>query len=326
MKKPELLVLQNPGQFYGLDDMTAELFEEVDRKTLPLLDKIIEPFEDMNKEKTRLNKRRMPKEVKINEYAYGDVVVSVKTTPTKARPNYKLVLEEMENLLWFIKNDYSEGRLRKGVLTIDGGAYISLSEVVGQIEGLKAQALEGKEGVKQEVSFSAPERLIAEGIEKVVYRLGNDYAKPTAENATDFVRATALKAAIQGGFYKRFLEALNQSTGYSDTNVPETTAQEFVRVGNYLFPIQVIPKDSPKYGKIIDEFIKPYNKKITKSTGELIRLQEGVLDEDLGGYAPRIRDGEKFILLDALIERFEDVRRDHTSRECTYKRDRSFRI
>jgi hypothetical protein len=326
MKKPELLVLENPGEFDSLDDRTAELFEEVDRKTLPLLDKIIKPFEEMNKERTGLHNNDRPQGVKTNQYAYGDVVVSVKTTPTTLKTNYKIVVEEVENFLEFIKNDYAEGRLRKGVLTIDGRAYISLSEVVSQIEGLKAQALEGKDGVRQEVSFVAPERLAAEGIEKVVYRLGKDYAKPTAENAADFARATSLKTAINEGFYKRFIEALNQSTGYSDENLPETTVQEFVRAGNYLFPIQIIPKDSPKYGKIIDVFIKPYKKNITKSTGELIRLQEGTLDEELARYAPRMRDGEQYILLDTLIGRFDEARAEYTSRECTYKRDRSFRI
>lgn len=326
MQKPEFLVLENPGEFKSLDAITADKFEEVERKTLSLLEKITQPFADMNKERTGHTNINRPKKEVIDEYAYGDTTVSVKTTPTTLKTNYKAVVEETENFLNFVTKDYQEGRIRKGVLTIENQVYVGLDDVVNKIQELKAKALEGKEGITQEVKPEAPDNIVQEGLEKVIYKLGKNYSAQTKENAADFARAKALKKAITDNFYNKFIDQIKERTGYSDDNLPSETVQEFVRAGKYLFPIQVIPKETTRYAKIIDAFIKPYNKKISASTGELIKLKEGVMDKNLARYTPRTRQGKMFILSETLKQRLSEVRAEYTKLGCSYKIERSIRI
>ncbi len=326
MQNPELLVLENPGKFESLDAATADIFEELERKTLPLVDKIIQPFTEMNKQRTGFTNGYRPDEETMQSYDYGSVKVNVKTTPTTLKTNYKAVVEETEEFLKFIARDYEAGRSRKGVLTINNQTYLSLDDAINKIKQLKESALEGKEGVNQEVRVEAHEGIEKEGLEKVVFKLGQAYSAQTDENAADHARATALKKAIKEGFYKPFITKLKEMTGYDTDNLPEETVQEYIRAGDYLFPVQIIPKESVKYAKIIDSLIKPYNKKITPSTGELVKLQEGMMDNELARYDPRKREGKTFVRLETLRQRMDELRADYTSKGCTYKIERSFRI
>jgi hypothetical protein len=326
MDKPQFLVLENPGAYQAFDEATAEQFERVDRKTLPMLEKIISAFEDMNKQKTGFSSTNRPDEAVTRKYKYGDITVFVETKPTTLKTDYKTVVEEFQGFLKFIANDYIEGRLRKGVLTIEGEAYAALEDVLAKMQELKDTALEGKEGISQSVRAEAPEHVLGEGIEKVVFKLGKDYSEPAPENAADYARAVALKKTIMSEFYSEFRRQLEERTGYSDDNRPSQTMQEFVRAGNYLFPVQVTPKDNVKYGRVIEALIKPFNKKITSSTGELIKLREGETDNTLIRYSPKTRDGALYVRLETLIERVDEIRASFTTPSCSYKIERSIHL
>lgn len=326
MKKPEFLVLKNPGKFEKFDAKTAMNYEKVERKILPLLEKIIQAFENTNKEKTGYKNSIRPNEEIIHKYSYGDVSVSVKTKPTTLKTNYKTVFEETEGFLQFILNDYLAERQRKGVITIENQIYVSLDDVISKIQELKTKALEGKQGISQEVELEASEEIIQEGLEKVIYTLGKDYSIVTQENAIDYARAKSLKKEITENFYKKFITELKKRTGCSDGCFIMETKQEFVRAGDYLFPVQIIPKESIRYAKIIDDLIKPYKKKITPNTGELIRLKEDQMDENLEAYAPRIRNGETYIRLEALMQKLSYLRKKHSKRGCSYKIERSIKL
>jgi hypothetical protein len=326
MQIPTFLVLENPGEFQTLDDIAAEKFEIADRNTLPLLDKIISPFEAMLKEKKGYSNTNRPEKETTDEYRFGKINIFMTTMPTTLRTDYKTVVEEAENFFNFIGQDYLKGRLRKGVLTLDGEAYINLEEVIDKIQDLKNTALEGKEGIRQSFRYEAPDSLANEGLNGVVFTLAKDYSQATEENAANYVRARKLEHAISTKFYNPFIEELYQRTGYDCKHLPEKTVQEFVRVGNYLFPIQVIPKENPKYGKIINALIRPFEKKISKSTGELIKLKEGQTDIILARYAPKIRDGQLFIRLITLQERMTEIKAHNTETICNYKKERSIKI
>jgi hypothetical protein len=327
MQKPQFLVLENPGTFESLDEATAEKFEAVERKTLPLLEKIINGFESANKERVGYTNNYRPKEKEVvDEYRYGDIKVFVKTKLTTLRTDYKTVVEEVEKFLKFVAIDYLEARARKGVLTIDGEAYVGLSDVIDKVQELKDTALEGKEGINQSVRCEAPENVLGEGLDKVVFKLGKDYSELTQENAVDYARASILSQAIIEQFYSPFTKTLKQRTGYDNENPPSASVQEFVRAGNYLFPVQVTPKETPKYGKVIEALIQPFNKRVTKNTGELIKLKEGFTDETLARYAPKTREGQLFIRLETLQERMSEIKADCTETSCAYKIERSIRI
>lgn len=326
MDIPTNLVLENPGSFGQLNDQAAETFERVERKTLPLLEKIISPFEAMNKERTGYSNDNRPEEEVVDQHEYGKVNLFVKTTPTTLKTNYKAVIEETENFLKFVAKDYSEGRSRKGLLTINQEPYIALSNVIETIQALKNTALEGKEGISQKMWAEAPEELAHQGLEKVVFKIGQDYSQPTPENAADYVRADALKKHIMANFYNPFLEEIKMQTGFSKDNLPQGTTDDFVRVGNYLFPVQIIPKESVKYAKIIDALIKPLNIRITPTTGELIKLREGIMTEALEAYAPKSREGEVYVRLERVMERIRDIKAGLTEQNCAFKIERSFRL
>ncbi|MBU1198801.1 MAG: hypothetical protein KKF46_08645 [Nanoarchaeota archaeon] len=326
MKKPEFLVLKNPGEFERFDAQTAINYEKVERKILPLLEKIIEAFENTNKERTSYTNNIRPDKEVIQNFQYGDVSVSVKTKPTTLKTNYKAVFEETENFLQFIQKDYLAQRQRKGVLTIENQIYINLNDAIRKIQELKTKALEGKQGISQEVKFETSEEIIQEGLEKVIFNLGKDYSTPTQENAIEYARAKTLKKEISDNFYNAFKSEIKKRTGHSEDDTLTETKQEFVRAGDYLFPVQVIPKDIISYAKIIDSLIKPFNKKITSNTGELIRLKEGQIDEDLKAYEPRKRDGTTHIRLEALMQKLSDLKEKHSTKGCSYKIERSIKL
>ena len=163
MKEPEFLVLKNPGKFEKFNAKSSIQYEKVERKILPLLDKIIAAFENTNKEKTGYKKGIRPKQEVTDKYSYGDINIFIKTKHTTLKTNYKAVFEETENFLEFIQKDYLAQRQRKGVLTIENQIYVSLDDVISKIQELKTKALEGKQGISQEVKFEASEEIIQEG-------------------------------------------------------------------------------------------------------------------------------------------------------------------
>jgi len=326
MNTPTNLILENPGKFEQLDDQAAETFERVERNILPLLEKIISPFEIMNKERTGHSNLNRPNEEVLAQYDYGSMKVFVKTTPTTLKTNYKAVVDKTESFLKFVANDYLEGKNRKGLLTINQEAYIALNDIIDKIQEQKDVALEGKEGISQKVWSEAPAEVVREGLEKVVFKIGKDYSQPTPENAADYVRAATLKGEVMTEFYNKFLGELKARTGFSKDNLPSATVDDFVRVGNYLFPVQVVPKETVKYAKVIDALIKPFNKRITPSTGELIRLSKGLSDATLERYAPKARDGEVYVRLETIMERIREIKSDLTEPSCSYKIERSIKL
>ncbi len=71
MQNQQLLTLKNPGVFESLDATAADQFEEAERKTLPLLEKIIQPFTETNKERTGYTNKKRPEEETRGEHRFA---------------------------------------------------------------------------------------------------------------------------------------------------------------------------------------------------------------------------------------------------------------
>jgi hypothetical protein len=311
-----------------IDFRTSRAFCE--RTTLPLLEKIMGAFEDEMKEKTGYTDYKRPTEPLINEYSYGSVTISVKTVPLKKRPAWKKVLEQTEFWLKFIRKDYSDEIKRKGVITIDSKPYLSLDMTIAQIQDSVRENQEGKEGINQEVNFNVPPHTIPEGLERITYEEDQDYAATTEENALNYARAVIFDKNLRESFYKPFREMLKKRTGYDRDNMPLKTTVTYVRLGNFLFPVQVIPGSLMEYEPIMSSLIKETpSGKITKTTGELIRLREGrgeSIDELKTRYDLKKDNSLLYISLDALENRMADLKIENTKSKLTYNISPAIRL
>jgi hypothetical protein len=180
------------------------------------------------------------------------------------------------------------------------------------------------------VSFNIPPHIILEGLERITYEEDQDYAATTEENALNYARAAVFDKDLRESFYKPFREMLKKRAGYDNDNMPLKTTVTYVRLGNFLFPVQVIPGSLMEYEPIMSSLIKETpSGKITKTTGELIRLREGrgeSIDELKTRYDLRKDNNLLYISLDALKNRIANLKIENTKSKLTYNINPAIRL
>ncbi len=329
MENPQFLTLEKPGVYKKDDEETAEKYEKVERETFPLLEKIIREFETINKNKTKYTDSNRPNETVRDTYVYGSVKINIETVPQQKRVAAEKVIDHIEFWLEILEGDYAHEIKRKGVVTIDKKQYLSLNWTIAMINKMMEKHKEGKEGIKQTINFEAPDYIKTEDLEKVIYHTEKDYSKETEENALDYIRASLLKNKIKEDFYDVFREkALKKKLGYDkEKNMPFQTVTEYVRIGNHVFPIQVVPSTSASYVSALNTLIKETpSGKITKTTGELIRLREGRGDGLEKIYDMKKEKGSLYISLEALKTRIQQLREENIKPKLTYNIAHAIRL
>ena len=109
--------------------------------------------------------------------------------------------------------------------------------------------------------------------------------------------------------------------------MPFQTVTEYVRIGNHVFPIQVVPSTSASYVSALNTLIKETpSGKITKTTGELIRLREGRGDGLEKIYDMKKEKGSLYISLEALKTRIQQLREENIKPKLTYNIAHAIRL
>jgi hypothetical protein len=315
MNLVELITIENPGLFSGLNEDNARKYNKVELTTKPVLKNYVKtPFENALKEETVYGDHNIPSEEVTRTKKLGDMHFTITVKPTTKRPEYKEVVMQLTEFLDFLSEQYAKGISRQSIRTIDDVPYIGLNDVLDKLTGMKEDALEGKQGVSFRIAYVELQPLSLPT--KFAYRPGQNYGELTPNNAIDYVVADYFHAAADL-FGKQFEQSIKDLSQYNKLNIPSSVQSELRQIGDFIYPLDSKPTSAMSYGKIINALAKPFDKKITKTTGDLIKIRElaasGELDTDLKAtYNPKMRDGEIYISLVGLQDRIDGLIAENT--------------
>lgn len=315
MKLVNLITLENPGKFSALDQESADKYNTIELTTKPIIRTHIKSeFEQALLDDTGYSDENIPaEEIKIVK-TLGDIVFTTVVKPTTKRPGYKEVFTELVKFLEFTQAAYYKGDTPKGVLTIKEEPYIILDTVIEQLSSNKDIAIAGKAGFSTSISYTSQKEI--EAPNTLGFSTTNNYKLLTGNNAMDYVLADKLNK-IADEFSSEFEAAIEDLSQWNQDNIPKETQKEFRQIGNFVYILVSKPTKSVGYGAIISNLIKPFKQRITKSTGELIRIKEQFESNELDSvtienYQPKIRDGNIYVSLNRLANRIHSLKAVNT--------------
>ncbi|MEM4259996.1 MAG: hypothetical protein QXG00_02065 [Candidatus Woesearchaeota archaeon] len=315
MKLVNLIKLENPGKFTRLDPESADKYNEIELTTKPIIRTFIKSeFEESLINDTGFCDDKIPEEEIKTFKTLGEITFTIKIKPTTKRPEYKEVFEDLINFLSFNIRDYDKGILKKGIITIENEPYILIDTVIEQISSQKDIISSGRLGLSKSITYITSREIIAPT--SFVFNTENNYKILTGNNALDYVLTDKLYEAASA-FSSEFEESIKILSCWSKENKPSETQIELRQIGNFIYPLVSKPTRVIGYGAIINSLIKSYEKKITKKTGELIRVREQFQKNELDGeviniYNPKIKNEKVYISIDKLIERVHKLKEINT--------------
>ena len=268
--------------------------------------------------------KERPREKVETPLQVNGIEMIVVTSPTHTRPAYGEILDEFENYLFFLQERVKKGLRQEGIRTMEGKFYISADLLLEKLQKDIETMLKGKEDIKQELYFTAPEENIPE-ILPVVY--GRNYSAFTEFNARE---AHKSKNFVKEGnsrankFKSILLEDSLKTLGIEKPSDVEESVELAYPFEYFTFRHLITPESTPQNKQLMDKLIKPAPKRLTtKSTiGEYVLLQiwknqaqvlteKKLIDEDfLKDYNPRLLGERVFISLEGVIKRFTNYRKE----------------
>jgi len=302
--------MEKPEAFTGLNKESAECYFKALQGGMAFLqNEVIKPFEAALKESTGFDNDNRPDAETETQKDLDGIMFTVTSKPTNKRPSYSEVFENLQRDLTVIEAEYAKGDKKKGVLTIEDQAYISVDFLLEKIDGLqgevKAAIVEQTIEVDGEVDLPA----------KVAVPI-RDYGSLEAGTGRMYVMAKNLVKEISDETVKPFEAALKEASGYSKENMPEGTERTYQQIDDCLFKVMSVPKSTISYGQIINGLVKGKSAKgnVTKTTGDLIKIQE---DVDSPAYEVRTRDGQKYVSMESLKNRVNELTSENTKPSLT---------
>lgn len=274
----------------------------------------INPYKTALKESTEFDNDNVPDKEEIIDKSFGDVDFSITVTPRHNNPKYEEVLSGFESYLDHVESDYSDGRQRAGVITIDQEPYIDLNEVKLKLDELVGEVR--VEGVKITPKIIKP-TYGRDDIEKmaIALELGNDIS--LERDSESYVKASSIYDVNMENITS-FQNRLIEKSPFSADRKPPKTTGHWEPIGSHLFRIPNIPKTSISYGSVVQSLVRETVKQ-GKTTGELFSLIQGWEFEHQTSYAIRERGEIKYIKLDGLRQRLESLKKSNTSDSLTQK-------
>lgn len=301
-----------PG-YIELDDDSGDNYYKASQRKAFLSSEIINPFEDSLKEFTDYNDDNIPSSDMEVTCDIGDLRFVLNATPTKKRPGYKEVFEEIDGYLRTRLAEYNAGERPVGIFTIEGQPYISANEVL-EAMGKQKRKVTSK-GVK--VSIARRPDVGING-DSIVVPLGMDLYELTEGNAMRYLEALGM---CQG--YDDIISGFEQDllgfTGFSNDNPPEQTEHMYRQVGRHIFHVKSVPYETISYGKVISGLDKKPGKKKVENGGDLTLVTNDIEVPRLGIYKTKIREGDHLVRLKALIKRIDKLVEGNTETKVRQK-------
>ncbi len=305
--------VEKPQPFTGLNKESVDsYFRALQGGMAFLKNEVIKPFEAALKENTGFDNENRPAQETVTEKDLDGIVFTVTTKPTNKRPGYAEVFESLQRDLQVIEDEYAKGERKKGVLTIEDKAYLSVDFLVDKINGLQNEVKGAI--VEQKISYDNDVEIPA----KIAVPIKN-YGKLEAGNGRVYVMAKMLVKEIEDETVKPFEAAVKESTGYNKDNMPAETDPSYMQIDECLVKVMSVPKSTTSYGQILNALVKGKSAKgnVTKTTGDLIKIQEGAEDANTAAYEVKTRDGQKYISMEGLKRRISEIESENTSPSLT---------
>jgi len=303
--------IEVPEPFSGLDEQSANSYFQAINRSKLLKDFVITPFQDALKSDTGFSKDNLPEKTDINVVELGDYVFNITSERKAKRPQLKTLYNNLTDHIDFLQEQHSGDIKRKGIITINELPYVAVNSVLDKIQNLKDTVFleELKQTIKHEGKLNDNYKLVIPLNQEMLLN---------ESSANLYGHSDRLIKEMGSEIIKPFEDKLKEQTGYNKDNIPDETKKSLVQAGPHLFELTVIPEHTIKYAGIFNALTKE-TKKLTKSTGELIRLRDGFdLEERLSDLYKPISHNlgmakEVKISIPGLATRLGELKEEHTN-------------
>jgi hypothetical protein len=294
-------------EYSGLNGRNANNYYKAGQRRAFICSEVTNPFETSLRESTTYSDSNIPKREKEIPIDIGDFAFLLRATPTRKRPEYKEVVEDLGDFLWTKLEEYRAGERPAGMITIKDEPYIPVDMVLGRIRDSR------EEGNSRGVRITIAERPdIPENVYSVVVPLGMDISLLTEGNAARYLESLS----IQEG-YDRFTSSFEGDllglTTFSDDNPPRQTEHMYRKIGRHIFHVRSIPYESTSWGRVLSGLESEPPKRNPESGGDLTLIEMGIEIPRLEIYATRKRGGKPLVRLKGLLSRVSDLTQENTS-------------
>ena len=310
--------IEVPDPFSGLDERSANSYFQAINRSKLLKDFVIAPFQEALKANTGYSKENLPQKTEIDVVELGDYIFNVTSEKKAKRPQLKTLYNNLTDHIEFLQEQHGEDIRRKGITTISGIPYVAVNNILNKIQDLRDTVFleELKQTIKHEGTINQDYKLVVPLNQEMLL---NESSANLYVNSDSLIKKMA-------DIIKPFEGKLNAQTDYNKDNIPDEMKKRLVPVGNsHLFEVTVIPEQTIKYAGIFNALTKE-TEKLTKSTGELIRLREGFnLEEKLSELykpvSPNLSMGKEVkISIPGLATRLGELKGEHTNPTLNMRR------
>ncbi|MCF7865864.1 hypothetical protein K9L67_04290 [Candidatus Woesearchaeota archaeon] len=303
-----------------LESLTEENFIQYQNwqtESLQITKFIINTFKDALKKESKHSDENRPnfeqKEIiKIsNNYSF-----QITTKPTMKKPAYANVLDEFQNYVNFLLEQYENNILRKDIMTIDNEPYVSIEDVKNKLEEEIENSMNGKEGISQSIKLINPIEYNENIKETITVSFTRDYSKLSESNNLAFLDSELF---LNEGKKRTndFKELLFEDAMKILGDAPTEAIQVEYPFSKTTFIYQLEPRTTVKYKQVLDalsaenELPKNITVKTKISDFKKIELyfsdlkskliEKGIIDDDFKNtYSPSKRGDRIFIRLNGL--------------------------
>ena len=303
MKKVISVPVPKFSEFSGLGKESAQNYVLAENSQVPFLSNIIiKPFESgLEKLVTHdmaENEETQEKSVEVDGYKF-----QVKSGMSENKSSPKEVYDSLVFYLGKLKSEHAKGIRRRGVMTEQDEPYIDIN--------LFLEELDEKRGFVKERSFKCKSEFLGElpGPKSFSAPL-LDYS--SLDNlANNYLAAKSMLDYDKNEIIEPFVRDLKHYTGYSTENMPEETIDTWHHETGISFKILSVPTTTTSYAKILDQLSKK-GKKVTKKSGELVKILANWEDESTKGYKKIVRGEGYFVEINSLLERMSQLKQENT--------------
>lgn len=288
-----------------------------------------------------------PEDVKEELVKVGELELIIKTTPQHKRTSYKSVYEKFKTFVDSLEEFYKDERLRKDFRTLtpksttseEKELYVENGMVFEKLKEYVGTSIEGKEGIRQEVTLVTPIELLISIPDVMHINLERNYgmvaesnarAWQEAQNMVDEGSKRTVGYKVEGtkDYVKRFKRLVLDDSLQILGETPKTPVALMYPFEAINFKHQLEPRETTSYEPIIDSFLREVPKVIKSNSRigdfviismiaegnvELLMQKKMLKDEFIQDYDPQKEEGKTYIRIAGLKKRLEDYTKKNTS-------------
>ena len=259
-------IVSSGNSYHTINPANMETYLSAAAQVELLETMVIGPFEDQLKKDTGFGKNKIPKKRESIERRIGNHMFYIDIKPT-TKPKYGEVFNAMTAYIDGLKQGRLEGRKRDGVRTIDGGSYVSLDDLMANLDIFVGESMQPSAEFSIRTSKGKRSKDITQSVLQLDYSrdYGRTEGQGAAANARDYIEAKKIVNDVTSVITKPFEASVRNATGFGKDNIPSEVIYTKTPVGNVLCYCVNSPAENISYGKVMADF-KKYLAEIAEET------------------------------------------------------------